>query len=158
MPDAPDFPLATAALALLLQEQTTAPATAPAPFRLGPAVLRAPPAAARPRQREAAGHSAAPDDDAPETADLLGELLDMVLVGADDADSGLPEVHLQFKASIFGGLHLRLVKKAQGLDATFVVADAAARREVAAHVEELVLHLKARGFALLSHELKVQGA
>ncbi len=146
------MPLATATLKQLLSERTTA-ATTTAPFRLGPAVLRAPPAAVR--RPEAV--TVRVDDD-PATADLLGELLDMVLVGADDADSGLPEVHLQFKASVFGGLHLQLVKRSAGLEATFIVADAAARRAVAEHVDALVARLRERGFSVLSHDLRVQSA
>jgi hypothetical protein len=84
-----------------------------------------------------------------DTRALLGELTDMLLVGADDADSGLPEVHLQFKSDVVGGLHLRLVKKPEGLSAVFMVKDAATRREVAAHVDALVAHLRERGFSVL---------
>lgn len=152
MPDAPDLPLATATLKLLLAERGgPSTTTATTPFRLGPAVLRAPPSTIRRPEIS----SDDDDDDDRDTADLLGELLDMVLVGADDADSGLPEVHLQFKASVFGGLHLRLVKRADGLAATFIVADAAARRAVADHVDALVVRLQERGFSLVSHELRV---
>jgi hypothetical protein len=156
VPGDPEFPIAVATLRALLAEKeaTTTTTTAPASFRLGPAVLRPPPSTVRKPVIEAAGDD--DDDDAPETADLLGELLDMVLVGADDADSGLPEVHLQFKASVFGGLHMKLVKRPEGLAATFIVADAAARRSVADHVDALVVHLRERGFALVSHELRVQ--
>ena len=155
-----DYPLARAALQELLAEKTTTTATTTttttaATFRLGPAVLRAPPATVR-APVEMPDEDDDDDDDEPATGDLLGELLDMVLVGADDADSGLPEVHLQFKADVFGGLHLRLVKRAAGLDANFIVQDAAARRAVADHVDALVAHLRARGFAVMAHELRVQ--
>ena len=158
MPESPDFrdpfPIATATLKRLLAERETATATTTTTaFRLGPAVLRPPPSTVRrPASPVSEGRD---DDDAPETADLLGELLDMVLVGADDADSGLPEVHLQFKADVFGGLHMRLVKRPEGLAATFIVKDAAARRAVADQVDALVVHLRERGFALVSHELRV---
>ncbi|MDP2343234.1 MAG: hypothetical protein Q8O67_19910 [Deltaproteobacteria bacterium] len=139
---------------MLAERETATTTTTTAAFRLGPAVLRAPPSTVRrPTATVSAGGD---DDDAPETADLLGELLDMVLVGADDADSGLPEVHLQFKADVFGGLHMRLVKRPEGLAATFIVKDAAARRAVADHVDALVVHLRERGFTLISHELRVQ--
>ena len=156
MPDDPELPLSTATLKRLLAEAGALDGAATTtPFRLGPSVLRAPPPGVRRPDAPADVRGDDDDDGAPETADLLGELLDMVLVGADDADSGLPEVHLQFKASVFGGLHLRMVKRAGGLDATFLVKDAAARRYVSDHVDALVAHLKERGFALLSHELRV---
>jgi hypothetical protein len=73
------------------------------------------------------------------------------------SDSGLPEVHLQFKAEVFGGLHLRLVKRSDGLVASFGVADAAARRAVAGHVDDLIGRLRARGFAVVAHSLEILG-
>jgi hypothetical protein len=86
---------------------------------------------------------------------MLGELVDMVLVGADEAKSGRPEVHLQFKSDVIGGLHLRLEKTDAGLYASFIVKDAATRRAVADHVDALVQHLRARGFAVLEARLEV---
>lgn len=80
----------------------------------------------------------------------------MVLVGADEAKSGRPEVHLQFKSDVCGGLHLRLEKGDDGLLASFVVKDAATRREVADHVDGIVEHLRARGFAVTSARLEVR--
>ena len=79
----------------------------------------------------------------------------MVLVGADDAGSGRPEVHLQFKSDVIGGLHLRLVRNDDSLQARFVVKDAATRRAVADHVDALVAHLRARGFAVSEATLEV---
>ena len=79
----------------------------------------------------------------------------MVLVGADDAKSGRPEVHLQFKSDVFGGLHLRLEKSDAGLHARFIVQDAATRRAVADHVDGLVAHLRGRGFAVVDARLEV---
>ena len=95
------------------------------------------------------------DNDADDTGDLLGELVDMVLVGADDSDSRHPEVHLQFKADVFGGLHLQLQKTPEGLVATFSVADAAARRAVVDQVDGLLVHLKQRGFSIVRHSVDV---
>ena len=86
---------------------------------------------------------------------MLGELVDMVLVGADEAKSGRPEVHLQFKSDVIGGLHLRLEKTDAGLHASFLVKDAATRRAVADHVDALVAHLRARGFAVVEARLEV---
>lgn len=118
-------------------------------------VLRAPTAVRRAPAKDERDGDDANDDGTPPTSDLLGELLDMVLVGADNADSGAPEVHLQFKAEVFGGLHLKLVKRPAGLEAFFGVADASARRAVAGHVDDLVKHLRQRGFAVVSWSLDV---
>ena len=79
----------------------------------------------------------------------------MVLVGADEATSGRPEVRLQFKSDTFGGLHLRLVKSDDGLHATFSVKDAATRRVVVDHVDALVEHLRGRGFAIVDARLEI---
>jgi hypothetical protein len=154
------YPLAVAALRRLLGRDDGAGAATDAPltaFRLGPAVLRAPPAVRSRAEAEAVpGHDAADDDADGAEGDLLGELVDMVLVGADDEGAaGVPEVRLQFKASVLGGLHLRLQKTAEGLVATFTVADAAARRAVVDHVDALLEHLKARGFAVARHAVEI---
>lgn len=149
-----DTPATTAALRALLSTSTSTASTAP--FRVGPGVLRAPPPAVRKPRGGIDGDGGVHDDSGGDSdGDLLGELTDMVLVGADDAQSGRAEVHLQFKAEIFGGLHLRLVKEPAGLVATFVVKDAASRRAVADHVDALVARLRGRGFAVLSHALDV---
>ena len=154
------YPLAVSTLKALLAEKSasssSASSSSASSFRVGPGVLRAPPAVRRPSGSVGEGVvDGGEDGEEKSTSELLGELLDMVLVGADDADSGLPEVHLQFKADVFGGLHLKLVKRKDGLDAQFIVADAAARRAVVDHVEELVKHLKTRGFTIVSHALVV---
>lgn len=124
-------------------------------------MLRAPaPVARRSARADDEARDTGPDDEQTgerDTRALLGELTDMLLVGADDADSGLPEVHLQFKSDVVGGLHLRLVKKPEGLSAVFLVKDAATRREVAAHVDALVAHLRERGFSVLEARLEVSG-
>ena len=79
----------------------------------------------------------------------------MVLVGADESGSGRPEVHLQFKSDVVGGLHLRLEKRDDGLHAQFIVKDAATRRAVADHVDALVAHLRGRGFSVVAARLEV---
>ncbi|OGQ18165.1 MAG: hypothetical protein A2138_27415 [Deltaproteobacteria bacterium RBG_16_71_12] len=87
---------------------------------------------------------------------MLGELVDMVFVSADDeASSGRHEVHLVFKAEVLGGLHLKLVRQPDGMHATFVVEDAAARRAVAAHVDDLVRHLRDRGITVTHHAIEL---
>ncbi len=150
-----ETPATTAALRALLSTTASTSTASTAPFRVGPGVLRAPPPAVR-KPRDPVSVDDDHDGDGGDVdADLLGELTDMVLVGADDAASGRAEVHLQFKAEVFGGLHLRMVKEPAGLVATFVVKDAASRRAVADHVDALVSRLRARGFAVLSHALDV---
>lgn len=157
------YPLCSAALARLVSGSGSVLPSSIAAFRVGPGVLRAPAPVARRSGRAADDNdddSDDEDDDASgerDTRSLLGELTDMLLVGADDADSGLPEVHLQFKSDVVGGLHLRLVKKPEGLSAVFMVKDAATRREVAAHVDALVAHLRERGFSVLEARLEVSG-
>ncbi len=124
-------------------------------FVLGPSVLRAPAS----RVRATVTNDAPVHDDGPlaakSTDALLGELTDMVLVSADDAHSGRPEVHLQFKGDVIEGLHLRLVKEKDGLAAFFVVQDALARRAVEPHVEALVARLRERGFSITSATLTI---
>lgn len=170
MSDEARYPLATATLLRLLHGDGGVVEPALAAFRLGPAVLRAPPAvrAGRPvagavvgpddggaaGERSAAGEGG---DDAEHPQDLLGELVDMVLVTADDSASRHPEVHLQFKAEVFGGLHLRLQKTPEGLVAAFTVADAAARRAVVAQVDGLLERLRGRGFAVVKHSVDIAG-
>ena len=146
------YPVAVAALRALLGRGASSTSDALASFRLGPSVLRAPPAV---RSRADVDAEMPSDDEEDDTGDLLGELVDMVLVGADDSDSRHPEVHLQFKADVFGGLHLRLQKTPEGLVATFSVADAAARRAVVDHVDALLAHLKQRGFSIVGHSVDV---
>ena len=146
------YPKALAALErLLVLYGKPALAAAPAgPFVVGPAVLRAPPEVARPAVD-------VPDafEDAPPSAtdEMLGELVDMVFVSAEE--SGHHEVHLVFKAEVLGGLHLRLRKMPDGMHATFVVEDASARRAVADHVDGLIDHLKGRGFSIAAHSIEV---
>jgi hypothetical protein len=150
------YPVAVAALRALLGRDGTASTEPLASFRLGPSVLRAPPAvSARADVADVADVADDVDNDADDTGDLLGELVDMVLVGADDSDSRHPEVHLQFKADVFGGLHLQLQKTPEGLVATFSVADAAARRAVVDQVDGLLVHLKQRGFSIVRHSVDV---
>jgi hypothetical protein len=151
------YPLSLAILERLMQGRLGA-SSSPAklelpvvPFTVGPAVLRAPPEIAR-------GHDEvdAFDVEPPNTStdDMLGELVDMVFVSAEE-NHGEHEVHLVFKAEVLGGLHMKLVKKADGMHATFVVEDAAARRAVVDHVDGLVAHLKGRGFSIASHTIEV---
>ncbi len=152
------YPVAVAALRSLLGRADGAAGEPLASFRLGPSVLRAPPAV--PARADAADLEAEGDDEDAaagpgDAGDLLGELVDMVLVGADDSDSRHPEVHLQFKASVFGGLHLRLQRTPAGLIATFGVADAAARRAVADQIDALLARLRERGFAIVRHSVDV---
>lgn len=156
MTGAPPYPRAKALLDRLLAERGSAGVQAPAGpgFTVGPAVLRAPP------EVVLAPHARArPLDDArgEETTEaMLGELVDLVFVGADDVGAqGHPEVHLVFKAEVLGGLHLRLRKMPDGMHATFVVEDAAARRAVIDHIDGLIAHLKGRGFTIASHRVDV---
>ena len=155
------YPHCMATLAQLLSTTTTTATTTTTTFRVGPGVLRAPAPRAR-RAPVADGHEpVAPgrgdDDDGGgrDTGALLGELTDMMLVGADDADSGRPEIHLQFKSDVVGGLQLRLVKKPEGLSAVFIVKDAATRRAVVGHVDALVARLRERGFTVVEARLEV---
>jgi hypothetical protein len=156
------YPVARAALQRLLGGDGDGDRGGAAPplaaFRVGPAVLRAPAPRARAAPGEA-GDDGEDDGDHRDGAhggeDLLGELVDMVLVGADDSDSRHPEVHLQFKADVFGGLHLRLQKTPEGLVARFTVADAAARRAVVGHVDDLLARLRGRGFAVHRYDIDV---
>ena len=156
------YPHCMATLAqLLTTTTTTATTTATATFRVGPGVLRAPAPLAR-RAPVADGHDPVADgrdddddDGGRDTGALLGELTDMMLVGADDADSGRPEIHLQFKSDVVGGLQLRLVKKPEGLSAVFIVKDAATRRAVVGHVDALVARLRERGFTVVEARLEV---
>ncbi|HEY1100481.1 MAG TPA: hypothetical protein VGF99_16190, partial [Myxococcota bacterium] len=148
----------SAVLAQLLAEReastTTASTTSSTTaFRIGPGVLRAPP----PRRSSPAAPAAVDDDNDTrgDVDDILGELTDMLLVGADEGRSGRPEVHLQFKSDVFGGLHLRLVKQPEGFSAIFVVDDASTRRAVAPHVEALVQRLRDKGFSVVEARLDV---
>ena len=132
------------------------PSTSLAPFAVGSSVLRAPPEVALPPAPRA--QPLATDDARGQgaTDEMLGELVDMVFVGADQAaGAGHAEVHLVFKAEVLGGLHLRLVKMPDGMHATFVVDDAAARRAVVDHVDELIAHLQGRGFTIASHRVEI---
>jgi hypothetical protein len=157
------YPLALAALERLLGSRAARPRgdvdeASDAPFAVGPGILRPPPEVQR-RARPAARplEEGAPVD--VDTEEMLGELVDMVFVSADDdAGSGHPEVHLVFKAEVLGGLHLKLVKKSDGMHATFIVEDAAARRAVLASVDGIVTHLKGRGFAVAHHEVQIASA
>lgn len=169
------YPLALAALERLVgprpAEARGAPESVLAPGRLGPAILRPPPDVARPTTpaiRHLEEGAAAGADGDERTEDLLGELVDMVFVSADDLEGGSPgdegrrpgqhEVHLVFKAEVLGGLHLRLQKTPEGMHATFVVEDAAARRAVLDHADGLVRHLRERGFRVVGHEVRLAGA
>lgn len=143
------YPRCVAALERLLASSSPSAAS---PFRVGPGVLRPPPTVRSPVSSPAPTTSSLAT---PETGALLGELVDMVLVGADDARSGRPEVRLQFKSDVIGGLHLRLEKADDGLHALFVVPDAATRRAVTDHVDALVAHLRARGFAIVEARLEL---
>ncbi len=125
---------------------------------MGPAVLRAPPdiarqaAGAAPAALEDGGDLAPPP---PGTEEMLGELVDMVFVSAEESSSGGHEVHLVFKAEVLGGLHMKLKRTPEGMHATFVVEDAAARRAVHDHVDGLVAHLKERGFTIIGHAIEI---
>ena len=153
------YPLARAALERLgaavrdPAQLASAPAPVTTSFTVGNAVFRPPPPVARPP-----GAPDAPDaleDSEPSTTDaMLGELVDMVFVSAEE-NNGQHEVHLVFKAEVLGGPHLKLVKKSDGMHASFVVEDEAARRAVIDYVEELVAHLKTRGFTIVTHTVDI---
>ena len=159
------YPLALKAIAVVLANDASLygkldarRAIAGTSFVLGPAVLRPPPALSRPAPLEVFGAAAGAhrDEQAHDATDRLGELVDMVLVGsAEDSAGGQPEVHLLFKASVFGGLHLRLRKTPEGMHVLFTVEDSTSRRLVAAHIDDLVHHLNARGISVASHEIQV---
>ena len=152
------YPLAKALLDRMVAARPVgAPSSLPtAPFAVGPAVLRAPPEVALPPPARARSLEATDGEGEGGTEEMLGEFVDMVFVGADEPGAGgHPEVHLIFKAEVLGGLHLRLVKMPDGMHATFVVEDAAAKRAVVSHVDGLVAHLKGRGFTIASHRVEV---
>jgi hypothetical protein len=148
------YPRCSAVLERLLSSSSDRSSLPQAAFRVGPGVLRPPPVVAR-QTPPSSPSSASSSSQVPDTGEMLGELVDMVLVGADEAKSGRPEVHLQFKSDVIGGLHLRLEKTDAGLHASFLVKDAATRRAVATHVDALVAHLRARGFAVVEARLDV---
>lgn len=145
MSEADRYPIALAALEQLSKGEAPRPLT---PFSIGPAVLRPAPARSAPARPEPTG------TDTPGEIDP-GELVEMMLVGSEEAGSGHPEVHLVFRSEVLGGLHLILAKEPSGMTARFLVEDTAARRAVAAHVDDLVAHLRARGFAIVSHVIEV---
>lgn len=151
------YPRATALLGRLLAARgvSTSDALSPTTFSVGPAVLRAPP----PVMRRSDTSKPRKLDESLEgegsTEEMLGELVDMVFVSADEAKGGNAEVHLVFKAEVLGGLHMKLVKMTDGMHATFMVDDAAARRAVSDNVDGLVAHLKDRGFSIASHRIEV---
>jgi hypothetical protein len=155
------YPRAVALLERLLAARGTsiAMATPAGPFSVGPSVLRPPPPvmrrasdASRPRKLDASLEGEG------STEEMLGELVDMVFVSADEAQGGNAEVHLVFKAEVLGGLHMKLVKLADGMHATFVVDDAAARRAVSDNVDGLVAHLRERGFSIASHRIELSAS
>jgi hypothetical protein len=154
MKDADRYPLALAALErLTAHERADGNADAPLKaFSIGPSVLRPSPALSAPPSAPA---PLSEDAEAPGDALDPGELVEMLLVGSEEAGSGHPEVHLVFKSDVLGGLHLILVKEPAGMRARFIVQDAIARRTVAAHLDDLVAHLRGRGFSIVSHEVEL---
>ncbi len=142
------YPLALTTLAAL-DGPDAAQQTPPMPFRVGPAVLRAPAHVVSTPQLEEVEEVV----DATAAAGHLGELVEMLLVTADESTTGSQELHLIFKADVLGGLSLRLQHTPQGLAARFTVTDATAQRAVEVHIDALVAHLRARGFAIVGHEI-----
>lgn len=155
------YPRAAAAARRALEERGGPRERAAPPLvsgRLGPGILRPPPQVQRPSPREQPGldkHDPLDASGAAPTEELLGELVDMVFVSADEARSGHHEVHLVFKADVLGGLHLRLEKTPDGMNATFIVEDAAARRAIVDHADGILRHLGERGFRVVAHEIRV---
>jgi hypothetical protein len=152
------YPKAAAAIAALSSARATT-RSLPTAFTVGPGIMRAPPRVQRAPVSTPPSRNPDEDDDdgaATGTDELLGELVDMVLVGADET-GGAPEVHLVFKASVLGGVHLRLVKEPEGLRASFLVDDSAGRRAIAAHADDLVARLRDRGFAVTGHDIALRG-
>ena len=147
------YPLALAAVKRLLGEDAPPPV---GPFTIGASILRPPPSVAVPPSRAADDDDADDADAEPTDTDaLLGELVDMVLVG--DPDGGPKhEIHLVFKAEVLGGLHLRMQRRADGLFCTFLAADPNSRRMVEGHVDELLVRLRERGFKVAGHTVAVR--
>jgi 4-hydroxyphenylpyruvate dioxygenase-like putative hemolysin len=135
------YPRARALLARLLGDVSR---------KVGPSILRRPAAPVQQKARPTR-NDVVETVEAAEHDDLLGELLDMVLVGGDG--EGRHEVHMTFRAEVFSGLQVVLKSEADGLVARFVVEDSASRRAVAAHVDDLVAHLRARNIRVVRHEL-----
>jgi hypothetical protein len=84
-----------------------------------------------------------------------GELVDMMLVGSEADHGGPPEVHLVFRSDVLGGLHLVLTKHATGLRGRVLVEDASAKRNVAAHLDDLVAHLRGRGLTVDHFDIEI---
>lgn len=144
------------AAALLEKLAGAAMRPAPAPlaeFSVGAAVFRPPPDVVRSTVKPRKLDESLEGEGV--TEEILGELVDMVFVSADESTSNNAEVHLVFKAEVLGGLHMKLVRMPDGMHATFIVEDANARREVANHVDDLVAHLKGRGFSVASHHIEI---
>lgn len=153
------YPLAEAALRRLLGEPEPQPAPPRegedgAPFALGPSIMRPPPdiARARPAALQQDGEGA---EDAPRSrTDLLMEdMVDMMLVGDDD---GSQQIHLVFKEEVFGGLHLKLERRPEGLFATFVVDDDTHRRGVEGQVAMLLSRLRSQGTRIAGHVVELR--
>lgn len=167
-PRSVSYPLAEACLQRLLGEPAISRAEVEAdasaneadtedsgvhPFSIGPSVMRAPPELARPPSEPNASIEAAGSASTGQTDALLEDLVDVLLVGED---SGKPEVHLSFKAEVFGGLYLRLERRENGLFAHFSVPDEHARRSVQGHIDDLLARLSGAGFSICGSSLEVQ--
>lgn len=153
------YPRAAALLERLLAARPSSSSSSAAalagPFAVGPAVLRAPPPVMRRAEQGKPRKLDASLEGEGGTEEMLGELVDMVFVSADEAHDGNAEVHLVFKAEVLGGLHMKLVKLPDGMHATFVVDDAAARRAVSDNIDGLVARLRERGFTIASHKIEL---
>lgn len=138
---------------------TPAPDEAIAAFSVGPAVTWAPPHIQRapsPPKPPSPGHPAGDPAEEParaRTEALLEDMVDVVLVGQGE---GKPEIHLSFKADIFGGLYLRLERRPEGLFAHFTVPDEHARRRVHGHLDDLLARLSQSGMRICGHQLTCQ--
>jgi hypothetical protein len=121
-------------------------------FQIGPSIMRPPPEvqapASVPRPVSLEGGPVRSQDE------LAAELVDMVLVGGEDG--GPPQVQLQFKADVFGGVLLMLKREDKGLLATFIVDDAASRRAILPHVDTLLARLTSRGMKIAGHAIELR--
>jgi hypothetical protein len=148
------YPLAEAALLRLLGDGVPAP---PRPgddgeaFSLGPSIMRPPPGIALPPP--AAADALEEDTPRSRTDLLMEDMVEMMLVGDDE---GSQQIHLVFKEEVFGGLHLKLERRDEGLFATFLVDSDNHRRGVQGQVELLLARLRSRGTRIAGHAVEVR--
>ena len=113
------------------------------PPRADPLRRAGAPVVAAPPRRQAGKRPSLPEGAVSTSLGSASELIEFMVYGTDEHDT--PEIHLAFREDVMAGVYLKLRFETRGVQAVFIVRDAAGRRLAKSYGEDILARLAKKG-------------